>query len=72
MPIDPLRTPRDPARIPRILRKINGLWIRDPDLRLCQLLFNAGVITIGIDPYYKEDDAVETSLTRYEEGLRRG
>lgn len=49
--------PRDPKRIPEVLRLIEEVWQRQPDLRLGQLLLN------HIDPvspcpqlYYIEDD----------------
>jgi len=31
---------RDPARIPEILELINELWLKHPDLRFNQLIYN--------------------------------
>lgn len=50
---------KDPKRIDRILKLINGIWKKGPDLRLCQLIgncFEAG------DSYYKEDEELEQKL----------
>ena len=33
-------TPRDPHRIPRVLRELERVWTKAPDLRLCQLVEN--------------------------------
>jgi hypothetical protein len=33
-------TPRDPSRIPVILAEVQARWLREPDLRLSQLLVN--------------------------------
>jgi hypothetical protein len=32
--------PRDPSRIPVILAEVQARWLREPDLRLSQLLVN--------------------------------
>ena len=50
---------RDPKRIERILKLIEKIWNKNPDLRLCQLIgncFNAG------DLYYVEDDTLKKQL----------
>lgn len=50
---------RDPKRIIKILDLIKKIWIKNPDLRLCQLIgncFEAG------DNYYKEDNNLEKRL----------
>lgn len=55
---------RDIKRIDRILKLIEKIWRKNPDLRLFQLLgncFGAG------DNYYKEDDCLEQEL---EENLK--
>lgn len=62
---------RDTFRIPRILDKIYDLWIAYPDLRLCQLLTNIGIIAAGGDAYYLEDDLVERCLDAYARQHRR-
>lgn len=41
---------RDPKRIPKILKALQKIWERHPDLRLGQLLLN-----LGYDFYYTED-----------------
>ena len=44
---------RDPKRIVRILKLVGEIWIKDPNMRLCQLIQNC----FGTDDiYYKEDD----------------
>ena len=50
---------RDPKRIKPMLKLIEKIWIKNPDLRLMQLLGN--VLGSG-DHYYKEDDQLETNL----------
>lgn len=53
---------RDIKRIKRILKKIEEIWIKNPDLRLCQLIgncFNAG------DLYNVEDKELEKALDFY-------
>lgn len=50
---------RDPKRIDRILKNIEVLWKKYPDLRLCQLLGNC--FGPG-DLYYIEDYELEAAL----------
>ena len=50
---------RDPKRIPRILRLVLIIWLKDPDMRLCQLIGNC--YPAG-DLYNKEDDELEEKL----------
>ena len=52
---------RDPKRIKKILKKIEQIWEKAPDLRLMQLLFNVVGEDIG---YYIEDDELITELER--------
>ena len=50
---------RGKERIKRIIRLVERIWKKNPDLRLCQLIgncFEAG------DNYYKEDDKLEKRL----------
>ena len=53
---------RDPKRIPKMLKLIEGIWEANPDLRLCQLIANV----IPDDIYYVEDDQLERALKIYE------
>ena len=53
-------SPRDPARIKRILAKIEKIWSATPDWRLGQLLGNSQLA--AVDPYYLEDDTLESAL----------
>lgn len=46
---------RDPARIPKVLKKIEEIWTKYPDLRLCQLIGNCWPAG---DNYGKEDDTL--------------
>ena len=51
---------RDPKRIKKILKTIENIWKKNPDLRLCQLLENTA---IGFDRlYYFEDDELIKKL----------
>lgn len=50
---------RDPKRIKRILSIIEGIWVKNPDLRLCQLIGNCWEAG---DNYAKEDDELEIRL----------
>ncbi len=52
---------RDPKRIPEILNKIQAIWIRCPNLRLCQLIGNCFKET-GTKFYYTEDDVLIKKL----------
>lgn len=48
---------RDPKRIPETLSKLKEYWERHPDLRLGQILANAGYdLNRKFDPFYVEDD----------------
>lgn len=54
---------RDPNRIPRILKKLEQLWIKYPDLRLAQLLVN---MNDGYDNiFYLEDNILEKLIDEY-------
>ena len=50
---------RDPKRIKPMLKLIEEIWLRYPDLRLMQLLGNA--LGPG-DPYYREDNKLKANL----------
>ena len=57
---------RDPKRIPEILKMIQMLWEKNPELRLCQLLYavirtpnNQG------DLFYYEDDLLLEDLEAF-------
>ena len=51
---------RDPKRIIRILKLIGKIWVKDPNLRLCQLIGNC--FDHLQDMYYVEDDELEQRL----------
>lgn len=53
---------RDPARIKRILDKLEKTWTAAPDLRLCQLLSNTIIGPETRDIFYIEDDKVEAAI----------
>lgn len=44
---------RDINRIKPLLSELESLWIKHPDMRLCQLIIN---LTRCNDPFYIEDD----------------
>jgi len=52
---------REPKRIPRLLKKLEQVWIKVPDLRLGQGLENIARDR-GIDLFYLEDDELERIL----------
>jgi hypothetical protein len=54
---------RDPQRISRIIRKVETIWYKSPDLRLTQLIMNA--LKMNSDPYYIEDTDLEKALDSY-------
>ena len=50
---------RDPKRIKNLLKQIQRVWEKNPDLRLCQLIGNC----FGPrDLYYVEDDMLSKKL----------
>jgi len=53
---------RNPKRIKPILDKLEKIWIKNPDLRLGQLIGNA---TEPIVLYYTEDDVLMSQLEDY-------
>ncbi len=55
-------TPRNPKRIPEVLNRIEAIWTRSPNLRLCQLIGNCFKEEIGMRFYYIEDDALIEKL----------
>lgn len=52
---------RDPKRIPVVLEEIRKVWEHYPDLRLCQLIENAG------GHFYTEDEAFVENLKKWHE-----
>lgn len=61
---------RDTQRIPDILREIERVWARHPDMRLCQMIWAAvGLAEDGPEPrgdlFYVEDDIVLNGLKQY-------
>jgi len=54
---------RDPNRIEPMLALIRKVWYKNPDLRLTQLIMNA--LNMNSDPYYIEDEHLESSLEDY-------
>lgn len=58
---------RDPARIKRILKLLERIWKKNPELRLTQLLLNCFDES---DPYHIEDELTEQRLRAvYRESL---
>ena len=64
---------RDPDRIPKVLKAVEDLWRRDPDLRLGQLLVNAtkysGRHVVCPEVFSLEDEALLVGLERYATSL---
>jgi len=50
---------RDPARIDGVLAAIRELWVKYPDMRLCQLMWGASNLD---DPFFLEDDELVKRL----------
>lgn len=60
-------TVRDPNRIDELLERLKTVWKKQPDLRLGQIIINAGRFTLGLDDvFYVEDEqlvkAIESEL----------
>lgn len=54
---------RDPSRIEEMLRALEEIWRRDPDLRLGQIVVNAIRPSDPVpEVYYAEDDRVLQGL----------
>ena len=49
---------RDPKRIPEIIKRLKKLWMKNPDMRLAQLIGNVYPCTpyTRIDAYHIEDE----------------
>jgi len=64
---------RNPEHIEKIIKKLNVIWQKHPDLRFCQLISNVTVPTYGNnDIFYLEDDVFESALDNYlEEVLKQ-
>jgi uncharacterized protein YihD (DUF1040 family) len=60
---------RNPDRIKTILNKVGALWKKYPDLRLCQLLFNAAKMSgwEDNDLFDIEDEQLEKGIDSLEE-----
>lgn len=56
---------RNPARIRRILDKVEAVWINNPDLRLGQLLIDLAPASFHNDIFYLEDDELEVEIDKY-------
>lgn len=63
---------RNLERIPRILEKIEAIWINEPDTRLGQLLVNFAPPRMQSDIFYFEDDNLEVELDKKIEKIMEG
>lgn len=61
--------PRDPARIPRLLKTLEKVWLKYPDMRFFQLLENIfGCPKLRNHCFFmQEDDVTETRLKTFKE-----
>ena len=50
---------RDITRIPRMIKTIEDLWLRAPDMRFGQLIENLKTFSGYEDLFYLEDDSFE-------------
>ena len=53
--------PQDSKRIPKILKRLENLWLKNPDLRLWQLISNG----VQGNAYYIEDEELMVKLERF-------
>lgn len=58
---------RDPKRIPRVLKEIERIWKKYPDLRLCQLIINAIPPTKAV--FHVEEDQLLENLREYDANM---
>jgi len=56
---------RDPKRIKPLLKLIEEIWLKNPDLRLCQLIGNVA----PYDNYHVEDDDLKGRLEELYNGI---
>jgi len=63
---------RDPDRIPRVIKKLQEVWEKFPDLRLGQLVDNARMCSQHnyVDVFSIEDDAIEEGLEFIDKELK--
>lgn len=52
---------RDKKRIPKLLKMIERVWTKYPDMRFGQLIVNC----LGTDPFYIEDDIAEKKIAEF-------
>jgi uncharacterized protein YihD (DUF1040 family) len=57
---------RDPKRIKKMLKQIEKIWTKNPDLRLFQLLLNPLGLPGHTSIYYLEDDILVEALKYYD------
>ena len=57
--------PRDPKRIPKILKRLGKLWTKFPHLRLIQLLENPFPVDGVRTEYYLEDEKLISDLEKF-------
>jgi len=57
---------RDPKRIKKMLKQIEKIWEKNPDLRLFQLLLNPLGLSGNTSIYYLEDDILVEALKYYD------
>jgi uncharacterized protein YihD (DUF1040 family) len=57
---------RDPERIKPLLQKLEALWQRHPDMRLCQLLVGLSESATWNGFWNVEDDKILARLLEYE------
>ena len=61
---------RNPSRIYPLLNKIGDIWVKNPDLRFCQLI----EIIIGEekvnDMFFYEDEKFEKLIDKYKEKFK--
>ena len=60
-----VRELRDPKRIPKILKRLNKVWMENPDLRLGQIISN-GITYLNpkLDVFYIEDEELIESIEK--------
>jgi uncharacterized protein YihD (DUF1040 family) len=56
---------RDPKRIKELLKQLETIWMKNPDLRFFQLLLNVFNCDTGMFFYQLEDDKIIDQLKQY-------
>lgn len=62
---------RNPGRIDVMLERLRDVWERNPDLRLGQIVCNAGQYGLTMPIYHVEDEELMTAIESVHENGRK-